>query len=112
MNCSLAQLFGICEGSFLRQTTKMMEYLILNLKAFIVFPRKQDFARVIRDFDHIGCYFPNVIGAMDGCHLEIELHGEDPYAYYNYLRFHSIHLLAVSLADLRFSYVNVGFPGK
>ena len=57
-------------------------------------------------------YFPNVIGAMDGCHLEIELHGEDQYAYYNYLRFHSIHLLAVSLADLRFSYVYVGFPGK
>ena len=53
----------------------MMEYLILNLKAFKVFPRKQDFPRVIRDFDGIGSYFPNVIGAMDGCHLEIELHG-------------------------------------
>ena len=90
----------------------MINYIVLNLKAFIVFPRKQVFPRVINDFNAIGRYFPNVIGAMDGCHLEIELHGEDPNAYYNYLRFHSIHLLAVSLADLRFSYVYAGFPGR
>ena len=57
-------------------------------------------------------YFPNVIGAMAECHLEIELHREDPNVYYNYLQFHSIHLMAVSLADLRFSYVNGGFPCK
>ena len=63
-------------------------------------------------FDAIGSYFPNVIGAIDDCHLEIELHGEDPYTYYNYLWFHSIHLLVVSLADLSFSYINVGFLGK
>ena len=54
--CSLAQTFGICEESFLRQTTNMMDYLILNMKHFIIFPRKQDFPRVIRQFDAIGRY--------------------------------------------------------
>ena len=44
--------------------------------------------------------------------MPIEIHGEDRQQYYNYKSFHSIHLKAVAIADLRFTFVYTGFPGR
>lgn len=140
----LAQIYGISEEAFLRQTTNMMNYLIINIKDIITFPRKEDFAAVAAQFDLQGrCaymsgqyykfrnqyvfayhidnnshetflyvrWFPNVIGALDSCHLRIELHGLHRLTYVNYKKFPSINLMAIALADLRFSAVYAGFPG-
>ena len=53
---SLAEVYGVCEKTFLRQKYQMINYIVMNLKAFIVIPRKEDFLRVIRAFDGIGRY--------------------------------------------------------
>ena len=82
------------------------------MKHIIVWPQKKDYPRIAREFDNIGRYFPKVLGAIDSCHLPIELHEEDATNYRNYKSFNSIHLLAVALADLRFSFVYTGFPGR
>ena len=47
----------------------------------------------------IGGFFPNVIGAIDGLHLEIELTEERTFepSFINYKQFHSLHLQVSSL---------------
>ena len=57
-------------------------------------------------------YYPNVVGALDNCHLKVQLFEEDHINYYNYKNFHSIHLLAIALPDLRFTFVHAGHPGR
>ncbi|XP_025113621.1 putative nuclease HARBI1 [Pomacea canaliculata] len=53
---------------------------------------------------------PNCIGAIDGKHVAIRSPGGS--THYNYLKFHSIILLAVVDAKYRFLYFNVGANGR
>ncbi|XP_046384664.1 putative nuclease HARBI1 [Ischnura elegans] len=56
--------------------------------------------------------FPGVIGAVDGCHIPIKTPSHEGGDYYNYKGWHSIILLAVVDSAYRFTYVNVGYPGR
>ncbi|KAK7485168.1 hypothetical protein BaRGS_00023578 [Batillaria attramentaria] len=53
---------------------------------------------------------PNCIGAMDGKHIEIRSPGGS--VYYNYLKYHSIILLALVDARYRFLYIDAGRNGR
>lgn len=65
--------------------------------------------QVARDFE-MQWNFPNCIGAIDGKHIEIQSTGGSDY--FNYLKYHSIILLAVVDARYRFLFVNVGTNGQ
>ena len=52
--------------------------------------------------------FPNIIGAIDGCHIRISPKHEERIAYYNFKHYHSVHLQAVCIADRRFTDIFVG----
>ena len=60
---------------------------------------------------HFRHKFPNVIGAIDGCHLEIELHEENKFSFYNFKQYHLIHLMATCLHDMKFIDAFAGWPG-
>ena len=51
---SLAQLFGVTEESFLRQTNRMMNYILLNMKYIVQWPEKKDYPRIAREFNNSG----------------------------------------------------------
>ena len=50
-----------------------MDALIANLHQIIRWPKPAEFEEFASEFEKVGRFFPNVIGAIDGLHLEIEL---------------------------------------
>ncbi|XP_062583073.1 putative nuclease HARBI1 [Saccostrea cucullata] len=56
--------------------------------------------------------FPNVIGAIDGTHIQITPPAEHPQAYVNRKSYHSIVLQCVCLHDTSFSNCFIGWPGS
>ena len=68
--------------------------LVGNFHKIIRWPKPNQFAAVASKFDKIRRYFPNVVGAIDGLHLEIELTEERKFepSFVNYKQFHSLHL--------------------
>ena len=55
---------------------------------------------------------PMGIGSIDGTHINIKpLTGEESDCF-NYKKYHSVILLAVEDASLKFTYVNIGAPSR
>ena len=78
-----------------------MDALIANLHQIIRWPKPAEFEQFASEFEKVGRFFPNVLGAIDGLHLEIELTEERRFepSFINYKQFHSLHL-QVSLNGL------------
>ena len=55
---------------------------------------------------------PNCIGALDGKYIAIKAPSGERSSYYNYKHFHSIILLALVDANLKFLYVDGGANGR
>lgn len=56
--------------------------------------------------------FPNCLGAIDGKHIRMQCPPKSGSEYYNYKKFHSIHLQAVVDAHGQFICVDVGDFGR
>ncbi|CAF4212833.1 unnamed protein product, partial [Rotaria magnacalcarata] len=52
------------------------------------------------------------IGCIDGTHISIEPPTGAETDYFNYKKFHSVIVLAVVDASLKFTYINIGAPGR
>ncbi|XP_054083812.1 putative nuclease HARBI1 [Zeugodacus cucurbitae] len=64
----------------------------------------------INGFESLG--FPQVLGAIDGCHIEVRPAAKDAVDYYIYKGWYFTVLLALVEARCRFIYINVGSPGR
>ena len=56
--------------------------------------------------------FPGVVGCVDGSHIPIPVSRGHGYRHINRKGFASVNLLAVCDSDLKFTLVNVGWPGS
>ena len=76
-----------------------MDALIANLQQIIRWPKPSEFEEFASEFEKVGRFFPNVIGAIDGLHLEIELTEERRFepSFINYKQFHSLDLQVSSV---------------
>ena len=75
---------------------------------FITWP--ENLAKTKSEFEKIAG-FPGVVGCVDGSHIPIPVPQEHGYRYINRKGFASMNL-AVCDSDLKFTYVNVGWPGS
>ena len=77
----------------------VMDALIANLQQIIRWPKPSEFEEFASEFEKVGHFFPNVVGAIDGLHLEIELTEERRFepSFINYKQFHSLHLQVSSV---------------
>ncbi|XP_036320800.1 protein ALP1-like [Rhagoletis pomonella] len=73
-------------------------------------PTPQTLKDCVDGFDRLG--FPQCLGAIDGCHIEVRPNPADATDYHNYKGWYSIVLLAVVDYRYRFLYVNIGAPGR
>ncbi|CAF1234105.1 unnamed protein product [Adineta ricciae] len=89
-------------------------YVIVELyfHCLIKFPTTQQEIKATTDAFLKKFNYPMCLGALDGTHIAIEPPiGFEP-DYYNYKKHHSIILLAAVDSSLKFTYVNVGAPGR
>lgn len=94
-----------------RCTIKVAEVLNSKSGEFIRWPRGRELTGVQEQFFEIGG-FPNVIGAVDGSHIEISAPSVDGNSYVNRKGFHSLNLQGVCDAQLRFIDVFAGICGS
>ena len=105
----LAGFFGVSEEAFIRSTDYIMELLGEKIGMVIKWPSKDEYAQVAADFNSKEKrQFPNIIGAIDGCHIRISPKKIERNAYHNFKRFHSIHLQAICTSDRKFTDIFVG----
>ena len=93
-----------------RTTNHVLELLVGKSKEIIKWPSKEKYREIAVKFNqNRRRSFPNVIGAIDGCHIQISAGASEKNAYYNFKRYHSIHLQAVCTADRKFTDIFVGY---
>ncbi|CAF2119842.1 unnamed protein product [Rotaria magnacalcarata] len=110
---TIGNLFGIGKSTsseILHEFCSIMiELFIYNL---VKFPDnhqeiKDTSSKFLRKFG-----YPMCIGAVDGTHISIKPPLGLETDYFNYKKYHSVIMLAVVNADLGFTYINVGAPGR
>ena len=110
--CRIADRFNVTEFSVLRIRKRICGAVLRYFKTkYIVWPNAQDKQGVKQAFqDKRG--FPNVIGAIDGTHIEIRPPKEHAQTYVNRKGYHSIILQCVCREDMRFTDCFAGWPGS
>ena len=105
----LAGIFGVSMECFIRSTNYIIQLLNDKCPDVIKWPQKEDYKEIADKFNESGKrQFPNVIGAIDGCHIRISPNKSEIQSYRNIKQFHSIHLQAVCLWDCKFTDIFVG----
>ena len=107
-----AIIFGVSEFCLLKMMDIVIEGLFDLGNHLISWPKPEKYDDLVHDFDRIGKYFPNVVGAIDGMHVAISPRKGERIPYYNYKGFHSVHLQAICDSNMRFLDVFAGWPGR
>ena len=106
---ALSGIFGLSEECVFHITEYILKLLNEKCAEVIKWPKKEDYECIAKEFNSKEKrQFPNIIGALDGCHIRISHAKEEDKAYYNYKHFHSIQLQAICLYNRRFIDIFVG----
>ena len=110
----LSDRFGVTEHSLICCKRQVIETMCDQLlRRFITWPKHDEFRAISTRFDEMGRHnFPDILGAIDGSHIPIQAPINNPKCYFNRKQFHSIVLQGVCVDDLKFTDVNVGWPGR
>ena len=104
--------FGIGRCTAMNVKDEFCSALMRRANDFIKFPKAEAETRqAIQKFQDIS-HFPQVIGALDGCHIPIKAPNEEPNEYVNRKSFHSIVLQGVADANRKFLHVSTGYAGS
>lgn len=109
----IADRFGVSKGNAHNICINTCQ-LICNLRnQYIVWPREEDLAMYVQKFDHLrnNATFPNVIGCVDGTHIEIRGTKKDN-SFYNRKGVHSMILQGICNSQLEFLDIYCGWPGS
>ena len=92
---------------------KVSKSLVKRVNDFVVFPKNElDLSKIKQEFFKIA-EMPNVIGAIDGTHIEIKTPNKDIESdFVNRKNRHSINVQAVCDAKLVFTNIVVKYPGR
>lgn len=110
---TIANLFGVGKSTVCCIVRQVCEVIVrLLLPRYIYLPQnRQEIQEKIECFeDRAG--FPQVVGAVDGCHVPIIAPQQSPDDYVNRKGFHSLLLQGLVDCDYRFLDICVGWPGK
>ncbi|XP_017481322.1 PREDICTED: putative nuclease HARBI1, partial [Rhagoletis zephyria] len=110
---SIAHLFGVGKATVCKIFIEFCNEVWASLAPIYLnnFPLKRSqIEQGVADFNAMG--YPQCIGAIDGCHIEIHPKKEEAIDYHNYKGWYSVVLLALVDAKYRFSYIHCGSPGR
>ena len=110
---TIGHLFGIGKST---AGTILHEFCSTLVEAFfhqfVKFPTTdQEIEETMNEFLTKSGY-PMCLGSVDGTHIAIKPPLGEECDYFNYKKFHSVIVLAVVNASLKFTYGNIGAPGR
>lgn len=110
---TIASLFGIGRTTVGEIVLELVDEIwkVFRSEVFNIYPPNQETVeRIVNGFETLG--FPQCFGAIDGCHIEINPPKNEAVDYYNFKGWHSVVLFAAVDYRSRFTYINVGTPGR
>ncbi|XP_055921096.1 putative nuclease HARBI1 isoform X1 [Eupeodes corollae] len=105
--------FNLAPSSAHNSFCEILDLLCSLLAQYIKWPsisQYNDISRVFREKS--GGYIPGIVGAIDGCHIQIKQPVKNPIDYYNRKNTHSIILQGVCDHRAVFIDIYVGAPGR
>ncbi|XP_064475534.1 putative nuclease HARBI1 [Ornithodoros turicata] len=109
---TVANLFGVSRSFVNIVYREFCAQIVSKLEAqFVKLPTDAELPEHLRRFEAV-TGFPQGFGALDGCHIEVCPPKDQGSDYYNYKGWYSVILLAIADHTYKFSYVNVGSPGR
>lgn len=94
--------------SIIKETCEVLWVILAPI--YMKFPTEQEWLRIAQEFSDRWT-LPNCIGAIDGKHVQIQAPKNSGSMFFNYLKHHSIVLLAICDAKKNFLYVDIGAYG-
>jgi hypothetical protein len=106
-----ATLFGLSKGNVHFIFLQICTVLCMMMERYVKWPNifncEQQADEILARTN-----FPGVIGAIDGCHIEIKAPVRNPYDFYNRKQFYSVILQGTCDMSLKFLDIFVGMPGR
>ena len=107
-----AQLFGVGISTVAGIQYQFTTAIIKHFGTKIRWPSTDDgLLKISDEFARVWDY-PLCIGSVDGCHIPCSPKAADATDFYNYKGWYSTILFAVADASYKFTYFNVGCPGR
>lgn len=86
-------------------TCKILQDILKPL--YVPLPNEEGWLQIAKDF-YNSWDFPNCLGALDGKHIEIDRPAHGGSLFFNYTKFNSVNLMALSDSHSRFTWFSVG----
>lgn len=102
--------FNITKSSLERIIVRVSIFLSNLSPQVIVWPDEVEKVHIEQQFREKG--FPNIIGAIDGSHIEIDKPQNDPDSYINRKGYYSIQMQVVCDHGLKIRDIFIGYPGS
>ena len=103
---------GLERSTVSRIITKVTAAICRLRNRFITFPRMRNSVQQTKEAFHGLSHFPNVIGAIDGTLIPIAAPSQEEHLYVSRKGGHSLNVVAICNADLKFTYVVAKYPGS
>ena len=104
--------FGLGKSSAKVVFREFEEALCRNKDVFNRFPYTTDEDQEVMNDVEEEYHFPQIVGAVDGCHIEIKALPQDKEDYFNRKQYYSINLQETVNPQLHFQHIAVGFPER
>lgn len=108
---SVADRFGIAKDTVWKSVFEVAVILATNTHHYIKWPAVHEMVHIEEEFRAI-TGFPGVIGAIDGCHIQISAPIQDANSYINRKGYYSILLQGICDSKLKFIDVFIGMCGS
>ncbi|XP_076669886.1 uncharacterized protein LOC143369612 [Andrena cerasifolii] len=109
---SVGDRFGIAKSSGHGIFCEITAAIVKLRPKYVKCPNPETYDSISHVFEQPSRGFPNVIGAIDGCHIPCKQPTDNATNYYNRKGFHSIILQGVCDNKVRFIDICVGMPGR
>ena len=103
--------FGIGTSTAKQVCYEFERALCRRINLFIKFPNTPAEIKAVMDEFEKQFHFPQIVGAIDGSHIEIKSPVENHEDYFNRKHYYCVNLQAIVDSELLFRHVAVGFPG-
>lgn len=107
----ISEMFGFSKSTVFECVQRVIDVLCAAGNRYITWPTAEEAIEFEREFRRLGS-ISGVIGALDGCHVNIKAPSETQSDYLDRTHTHSVNLMAVCSPDMRFTFIQAGFPGS